>query len=171
MCFSAIFFSKKLLKFVKKTFVIKQVFIISWHENKIGVTMKLKRFGVSLEEDLLKKLDNLIEKSNFPNRSQAIRFLINKYITEDKWEENEEVAGAIVLVYDHHKRELQNKSTSVQHDFHDLIISVQHVHLNHDNCLETITVRGKSRELQNLADQLISIKGVKHGELVMTISD
>lgn len=130
--------------------------------------MNVRRFGVSLEEDLLKYLDDFVISNHFPNRSQAIRHLISKSKTEQKWQGNEEVAGAIVLVYDHHKRELGNKSTSLQHDFHHLIMSVQHVHLNHDNCLETITVRGKASELTRLANQLIGIKGIIHGELVMT---
>ncbi len=130
--------------------------------------MKVKRFGVSLEEDLLNDLDKLVEEQNFPNRSQAIRYLIKKNLIEDEWEGNEEVAGAIVLVYDHHKRNLQNVSTEVQHDYHHLILAVQHVHLNHDNCLETITVRGKAKDLIKLSNDLIAIKGIKHGQLVMS---
>ena len=130
--------------------------------------MQVKRFGVSLEEPLLTELDRLVEKQKFPNRSQAIRFLIKKYSVEDEWDANKEVAGAIVLVYDHHKRELQTQSTDVQHNFHNLILSVQHVHLDHHNCLETIAVKGKSLELKNLANQLFAIKGVMHGEIVMT---
>ena len=130
--------------------------------------MQVKRFGVSLETEFLDELDRLSAKHQFPNRSQAIRYLIKKYSVEDEWEENQEVAGAIVLVYDHHKRDLQTKSTDVQHDFHHLILSVQHVHLDHHNCLETIAVKGKANELKNLANRLIAIKGVKHGELVMT---
>lgn len=130
--------------------------------------MQLKRFGVSLEQDLYSELDRLVQKHEFPNRSQAIRFLIKKYSVEDEWEGNQEVAGAVVLVYDHHKRDLQTKSTDVQHNFHHLILSVQHVHLDHHNCLETIAVKGKAKELIKLANSLIAIKGVKHGELVMT---
>jgi len=130
--------------------------------------MQLKRFGVSLEQDLYSELDRLVQKHAFPNRSQAIRFLIKKYSVEDEWDGNQEVAGAVVLVYDHHKRDLQTKSTDVQHNFHHLILSVQHVHLDHHNCLETIAVKGKAKDLKNLANSLIAIKGVKHGELVMT---
>jgi len=126
--------------------------------------MQVKRFGVSLENELLAELDRLVEKNHFPNRSQAIRFLIKKYSVEDEWEGNKHVAGAIVLVYDHHKRDLQTKSTDVQHNFHHLILSVQHVHLDHHNCLETIAVKGQAKELKLLASQLIAIKGVKHGE-------
>jgi CopG family nickel-responsive transcriptional regulator len=130
--------------------------------------MEVKRFGVSLESDLLTELDRLVSKKQFPNRSQAIRYLIKRFSIEDEWEEDKDVAGAIVLVYDHHKRELQTKSTDIQHNYHDLILSVQHVHLDHHNCLETIAVRGKASKLKSLADKLIAIKGVKHGELVMT---
>jgi CopG family nickel-responsive transcriptional regulator len=132
--------------------------------------MKVKRFGVSLEEDLLKSLDNLVKIHQFPNRSQAIRYLINKNLIEEKWNTNVFVAGAIVLVYDHHKRELQNRSTNLQHDYHDLILSVQHVHLDHNNCLETIAVKGKAKDLKSLADKLIALKGIKHGQLVMSTS-
>ena len=133
--------------------------------------MQVKRFGVSLEDELLKKLDRLVDNQKFPNRSQAIRYLIKKDLVENEWEGNEEVAGAIVLVYDHHKRNLQNESTEVQHDYHHLILSVQHVHLNHDNCLETITVKGKAKELIDLSNKLIAIKGIKHGQLVMSTTN
>ncbi len=132
--------------------------------------MQVKRFGVSLEDELLKRLDRLIENQKFPNRSQAIRYLIKKHLVDDEWECNGEVAGAIVLVYDHHKRNLQKQSTEVQHNFHHLILASQHVHLDHNNCLETISVKGNAHELVTLANQLIAIKGIKHGKLVMSTS-
>ena len=131
--------------------------------------MQVKRFGVSLEEHLLSALDLFATNKHFPNRSQAIRYLIQTNLVEDKWKENKVVAGAIVIVYDHHKRELNSKLIDMQHDYHDLILSVQHVHLDHDNCLETIAVKGKARKLEELADKIIGIKGVRHGKLVMTI--
>lgn len=130
--------------------------------------MTVKRFGVSLEEDLLRDLDNLVVKHRFPNRSQAIRFLINQHVVEERWKEDEDVAGALVLIYDHHKRDLQKKMTSLQHDYHCLILSSQHVHLDHDNCLETIALKGKAGKLLKLADKLKAIKGIKHGDLVMS---
>lgn len=130
--------------------------------------MNIKRFGVSLEEDILQALDHYAEANKFPNRSQAIRHLVRKNTVRQQWEGNEDVAGAIVLVYDHHKRDLQHNSTSIQHDFHDLILSVQHVHLDHHHCLETIAVKGKAERLTDLANQLIGLKGIFHGELVMT---
>lgn len=130
--------------------------------------MHIKRFGVSLEEDILNDLDNLVKKHSFPNRSQAIRYLVKSSIVADKIEENKVVAGAIVIVYDHHKRELNSKLMNVQHDYHDLILSTQHVHLQHDLCLETIAVKGKAVKLIGLADKIIGTKGIKHGKLVIT---
>ena len=130
--------------------------------------MAVKRFGVSLEQDLLRDLDNLVIKHRFPNRSQAIRFLINQYKVEDKWQEDADVAGALVLIYDHHKRDIQKQMTGIQHDYNCLILSSQHVHLDHQNCLETIALKGKAGKLLKLADKLKAIKGIKHGDLVMS---
>lgn len=126
------------------------------------------RFGVSLERDLLEKFDKLIESRNYTNRSEAIRDLIRQELVRKEWVEGEEVAGAITLVYDHHKRELLNKITDIQHDYQKIIISTQHIHLDHRNCLELIAVRGNPAEVQRLADKLRAIKGVKHGTLSMT---
>jgi CopG family transcriptional regulator, nickel-responsive regulator len=133
--------------------------------------MSVKRFGVSLEDHLLESLDEFVVENAFPNRSQAIRNLIEKNLVEKKWKCNNIVAGAIVLMYDHHKRELTSKSTELQHDYHHLILSVQHVHLDHHNCLETIIVKGKAQELTQLGEKLIAMKGIKHGKLVMSATD
>lgn len=130
--------------------------------------MQVKRFGVSLEEDILNNLDKLVKNKKFPNRSQAIRYLIKSTLVEEKIDSNQTVAGAIVIVYDHHKRELNNKLMHVQHEYHDMILSTQHVHLEHDLCLETIAVMGKARILTELADRIIGTKGIKHGKLVIT---
>ncbi len=130
--------------------------------------MKVKRFGVSLEEDILTELDKLVEKSKFPNRSRAIRYLIKDSLTKEKIDSNKIVAGAVVIVYDHHKRELNNNLMHVQHEYHDLILSTQHVHLAHDLCLETIAVKGNALKLKELSDRIIGTKGVKHGRFVMT---
>lgn len=129
----------------------------------------MRRFGVSLEDDLLKELDALVKKHKFPNRSQAIRFLIRRNLVEEKWKGNEMVSGCVALIYDHHKRELVNNSIKVQHQYQHLVLAVQHVHLDHDNCLETIALKGRAREVRGLADRLIALKGIKHGELVMSV--
>ncbi|MCK4921399.1 MAG: nickel-responsive transcriptional regulator NikR [Bacteroidales bacterium] len=130
--------------------------------------MSIKRFGVSLEDSLLEKLDKLVEKKRFPNRSQAIRHLIHKNLIEEKWENDEVVAGAIVIIYDHNLRELHEKVNSLQHEYNCLTLAGQHIHIDNNNTLEVITVKGKASKLKKLADKLTAIKGVKHGELVKT---
>lgn len=130
--------------------------------------MSVTRFGVSLDKELLIALDSFVEKNHFANRSQAIRHLIRNNLVEEQWESNEIVAGAISLVYDHHKRDLLSKLASLQHDFHDEILATQHFHLDHDNCLEIIAVKGKSSKLINLANKLIAVKGIQHGNLTMS---
>jgi len=129
---------------------------------------KVFRFGISLDKDLLEKFDLLIKNKNYSNRSEAFRDLIRQELVKKEWREDREVAGAINLIYDHHKRELLNKITDIQHDFQKLIISTQHIHLDHDNCLEIVAVKGNPKEVQLLADTLTSIKGVKHGALNMS---
>lgn len=126
------------------------------------------RFGVSLEKELLAELDTLTAKHNFPNRSQAIRFLIRNRLVDDAWKDDKCVSGGVIIIYDHHKRELVNNLLDVQHSFGSIILSSQHVHLDHHNCLEMIAVRGKASRLRKLADQLLSLKGIKHGKLVVT---
>ena len=120
------------------------------------------RFGVSLEQKLLERFDRLIRKKNYTNRSEAIRDLIRQELVRKDWEEGGEVAGAITYVYDHHKRDLLNMIVDLQHDNQKVIISTQHVHLDHDNCLEIVAVRGRSRDVQKLADQIRAVKGVRH---------
>ncbi len=128
----------------------------------------LVRFGVSLDNELLKKFDLYIKEKNYSNRSEAFRDLIRQELIKKEWETGKDVAGAITLVYDHHQRELLNKITDLQHDFQGVIISTQHVHLDHDNCLEIVAVRGKPQEVRKLAEMLKAIKGIKHGTLSMS---
>lgn len=129
---------------------------------------KLVRFGVSLDKDLLEKFDLLIREKNYTCRSEALRDMIREVLIKKQWQKGQEIAGAVTLIYDHHKRELVNKLTDIQHDFGNIIISSQHIHLDHDNCLEIIAVKGSPKEAQRLADTLKSVKGVKHGTLSMT---
>ncbi|MBU4346222.1 MAG: nickel-responsive transcriptional regulator NikR [Candidatus Omnitrophica bacterium] len=129
---------------------------------------KVFRFGISLDKDLLDKFDRLIREKNYTNRSEAFRDLIREDLVKDEWKKNKEIVGAITLIYDHHKRELVNKLMDIQHDFGDIIISSQHIHLNHNNCLEIIAVKGSSKEAQKLANSLKSVKGVRHGTLSLS---
>ena len=128
----------------------------------------LFRFGVSLDKALLDKFDRYIRERNYSNRSEAFRDLIRQELIKKEWQEGDDVAGAITLIYDHHRKDLLNKITDLQHDFQKVIISTQHIHLDHDNCLEIVAVRGQPREVTKLADMMKSIKGVKHCTLSMS---
>lgn len=130
--------------------------------------MGLVRFGVSLDKGLLRQFDQCLKEKKYTSRSEALRDLIREGLVKKEWQEGKEVAGAVNLIYDHHKRELLNKITDIQHDFQKLIISTQHIHLDHNNCLEIIAVKGKPKEVQKLFDTLKSIKGVKHATLSMS---
>lgn len=130
--------------------------------------MSLARFGVSLEKDLLTALDEFVVENSMPNRSRAIRHLVEKNLVEKKWHCNQIVAGAVVMLYDHHKGYVTTKSNDLQHEYFDVILSSQHFHLNHDNCLEIIAVKGTANRLSELSDKLIGIKGIIHGKLVMS---
>lgn len=130
--------------------------------------MSVVRFGVSLEKELLEALDRFAEENKFANRSQAIRHLITNNLVEEKWQGDNLVAGSITVVYDHHKNDLLKNLTEVQHNYHDEILSSQHFHLDHDNCLEIIAVKGKASVLTELSEKLISIKGIIHGKLTMS---
>ena len=126
------------------------------------------RFGISLPKDLIDKFDRFIKERKYTNRSKAFGDLIRQELVKREWQEGKKIAGAVILIYDHHKRELLNKIIDTQHDFQKLIISTQHIHLDHNNCLELIAVKGAPREVQKLSDTLKSIKGVKHGTLSMS---
>jgi CopG family transcriptional regulator, nickel-responsive regulator len=126
------------------------------------------RFGVSFSKDLLDRFDKLIKERNYTNRSEALRDLIRQEFVKKEWVDGEDIAGAITLIYDHHKRDLMGKITDIQHDFQKVIISTQHIHLDHDNCLEIVAVRGNPVDVNRLANTLRSIKGVKHGTLSMS---
>jgi CopG family transcriptional regulator, nickel-responsive regulator len=129
---------------------------------------ELVRFGVSLERTLLEQFDHLIRDKNYTNRSEALRDMIRQELVNKEWEELKDVAGAITLVYDHHKRDLANRLIHIQHDFQQAIISTQHIHLDHHHCLEVIAVKGLAKEVQTLANALRSMTGVQHVTLSMT---
>lgn len=127
------------------------------------------RFGISLDEKLLTSFDQLIEEKSYMNRSEAIRDLIRAALVEEKSSSDEaESVGTVTLVYNHHVRDLSDKLTEQQHSHHDQIISALHVHLDAHNCLEVLVVRGKVKDIKQIANELIGVKGVKHGKLVIT---
>ncbi|MCR5815034.1 MAG: nickel-responsive transcriptional regulator NikR [Desulfovibrio sp.] len=129
---------------------------------------KLTRFGVSLDEDLLEPFDALCQHRNYANRSEAIRDLIRKELVQDHWHAEDCAAGTLSLVYNHHKNDLTRRLMAIQHDDFDCIITSLHVHLDHDNCLEVLILKGEPARVRALADKLISCKGVKHGVFTAT---
>ena len=133
--------------------------------------MSVVRFGVSFELEILEALDKYVTENQFTNRSQALRQLVNKHLVEKKWQCNNIVAGAVTLVYDHHKREIINNLAQVQREFHNEILSVQRFTLDQDHSLEIVAVKGISSRLTDLADKLISEKGIQHGKLTMSRAD
>ena len=132
---------------------------------------KITRFGVSIEPDLLKKFDKIIKKKGYANRSEAIRDIIRKnLITERTEDPNSEAIGTLTMIYDHHAGNLTNRLLDLQHHHHKEILTTTHIHVDHDNCLEVLVLKGKTGNIQRLADNIKSLKGIKHGELVITES-
>ena len=132
---------------------------------------KITRFGVSIELDLLKKFDKNIKMEGYTNRSEAIRDLVRKnLIREENKNPNAESIGTLTMIYDHHTGNLTNKLLDLQHDHTKEILSTTHIHIDHNNCLEVLVLKGKTGKIQKLADNIKSLKGIKHGELVITKS-
>lgn len=133
---------------------------------------RLIRFGVSIDAALLKRFDRLIEGTGYRNRSEAISHLIRARLQEeDVQHPDTNGLGVLSLVYDHHKNELEEKLTDLQHHHHMSVIAATHVHVDHDNCLEVILLKGKVRTMQHIAGALSSLKGVKHSQLVLTSTE
>ncbi len=130
--------------------------------------MSVSRFGVSLEEELLTALDQYVTENNFSNRSQAIRYLIEKNLAEQKWKCDNLVAGAVTMVYAVEKADIRTRSSELQLQYRDVVLGVQQFILSDENCMEIIAVKGTSRKLTELSDKLISIKGIKHAKLIMS---
>ena len=129
----------------------------------------LARFGVSIENDLLEKFDQLVSQKGYVNRSEAIRDLIRDALVQNEWTDDEaETVGTINIIYNHHSHQIDHKKTQKGHVHFHQIISTMHVHLDHDYCLEVSAVRGKARDVRRIADEIIGMKGVIHGKLVAT---
>lgn len=130
---------------------------------------KVERFSVSLEGELLNAFDAFLVQMGYTSRSEAVRDLIReKLVARELEAPDAEGVGVITLVYDHHRRELPERLTEIQHRYFKEITSTSHIHLDRHNCLEVIIVRAQARKIRNIADLLISTKGVKHGRLVTT---
>ena len=140
-------------------------------DKRVTMTDKITRFGVSIEPELLFKFDMIIKKKGYTNRSEAIRDLIRKnLITQKISNPSLESNGSLTIIYNHHTGDITNKLLNLQHNHTNEILSTTHVHIDHHNCLEVLILKGKIGNIQKLADNIKSLKGIKHGELVITES-
>jgi CopG family transcriptional regulator, nickel-responsive regulator len=129
---------------------------------------KLVRTGVSLEGDLLAAFDKAIAKKGYANRSEAIRDLIRDHLVDEDIDKNKVVVGTLTIVYDHHRPNLTEKLVSAQHHAGGTVLAATHVHMDHHNCLEVVIMKGRSGALRDLANNILALRGVKHGQLVVT---
>jgi len=131
---------------------------------------ELARFSVAIPDDLLMAFDGLVARRGITkNRSEVIRDLIRDALVDEEWDDPDlETIGTLTLVFNHHATDLQNKLDDIQHAHREQIISAMHVHLDDDNCLEVIAMRGRSEDIQAIADAILGVKGVKHGQLSAT---
>jgi len=128
--------------------------------------MKTTRFGVSMHDELLAGLDLLVQKKRYPNRSEAIRDFVRGALVEEEWSTAKgEVIGVLVIVFDHRQRELSSRLLKKEH-LRPGDITTLHLHLDHDNCLEAKIIRGRAADIREIADELMSMKGVKYGRLI-----
>ncbi len=133
---------------------------------------EIVRFSVSLEDDLLEQFDRYCSQEHFATRSEAIRQLLRDTLTKEAWAgSSQDAAGTLTLVYDHHRPQLRDHLTKLQHDHNELVVSTLHAHLTHDLCLEVIVLRGPSDKLRQIAAQLRGLKGIFKGELVMASAE
>ena len=130
---------------------------------------KVKRFGVSIDEELCRRFDEQIAGEGYSSRSEALRDLIREHLVGEQWKlDGLESVASLSLVYDHHTRELSDTLNSLQHEHHHLVVSSLHLHIDHDNCLEVIIFKGPNTLIKSVADRLTAIRGVKHGKLTMS---
>ncbi len=133
------------------------------------MTKKITRFGVSIEPELLKKFDKIIKKEGYTNRSKKIRDIIRKnLINNETTDPDSEAIGALTIIYNHHTDNLTNKLLDLQHEHHNEILTTTHLHIDNYNCLEGLFLKGKTGRIKKLSENIIALKGIKHGELVIT---
>jgi CopG family nickel-responsive transcriptional regulator len=132
--------------------------------------MSLERISLAVDKDLIERFDGLLARRHLGNRSEAVRDLIRARLVEDEGGEAGKCVASLTLVYDHVQRELSNRLVSAghRHAHGATVLSTLHVHLDGDLCLEVMALEGRAPDLRHFADHLIGLKGVKHGQLVLS---
>ena len=128
----------------------------------------LVRTGISLDSELLARFDRVIAQKGYGSRSEAIRDLVRELVVATDVAQDKVVVATLTVVYDHHRPKLSEQLIAAQHHYHGKVLATTHIHLDARNCLEVIIVKGRGSEVQELADHILSLRGVKHGKLVMT---
>ena len=130
---------------------------------------RITRFGVSIEPDLLDQFDRMMKKKGYTNRSEAIRDLIRATLVQQKnTDTNQKGLGTLTIIYNHHSGQLTERLLELQHQHYTQILTSTHIHMDHENCLEVLILQGKIGDIQTLAENIKALKGIKHGELVLT---
>lgn len=129
---------------------------------------ELSRFSISIDHGLLERLEALVAKSKYANRSEFVRDLLRERLVEEEWQADAEVVGTITLVYDHETRELSKKLTRLQHHHHDLVLASTHVHLDRHMCAEMVLLKGRAGAIEAMANRLRQQKGVLHASLSLS---
>ena len=134
-----------------------------------GRSDRLERFSVSMPSRLLARFDECVRRKGYESRSEAVRDIVRDFLVAGEWRHGPgKVVGTVTLVYDHHAPHLSKALAEVQHRFGDSVVCTTHVHLDADNCLEVIVLRGSAEQVREISDRLIGTKGVKHGKLACT---
>jgi CopG family nickel-responsive transcriptional regulator len=131
----------------------------------------MERFTISLDENLATAFDELIKERGYANRSEAVRDILRTHLQQSA--EKRDVRGSCVAnlsyVYNHHERDLAERLTSIQHAHHDLTVSTLHAHLDHDQCIETVVLKGPVKRVREFAEAIIAERGVRHGSLNLVV--
>ena len=130
----------------------------------------MERITTSLDEALAQEFDALIERRGYRNRSEAVRDLLREHLETARQQESAAGGGGhcvanLSYVYNHHERDLAERLTTLQHGHHDLTVATMHAHLDHDNCLESVILKGPTDAVRAFADALVAERGVRHGQL------
>jgi CopG family transcriptional regulator, nickel-responsive regulator len=127
----------------------------------------MQRFTISLDDPLAHHFDEMIESKGYVNRSEAVRDLIRERIDRNQLQSVQGGAcvASVSYVYDRHEHTVLQRVLALQHDHHDLVITSLHTHLDHAHCLETVVLRGEMSAVQSCAQELVALRGVRHGNI------
>ncbi len=127
----------------------------------------MKRFTISLDDQLSAEFDELMRSRGYTNRSEAVRDMIRKQLEIERLSKENEGAcvASLSYIYNHHESDLANRITSMHHNHHHLTLSSMHVHMDHSSCLEVVILRGIIQDVTDFSNQIIATRGVRHGKL------